>query len=50
MQSLKCVELFLFVLWPKMSVPDIKNLGLQCNAVITLYNLLLSLTRALPVG
>ena len=28
MQSLKCVELFLFVLWPKMSVPDIKNLGL----------------------
>ena len=28
MQSLECVELFLFVLWPKMSVPDIKNLGL----------------------
>ena len=27
MQSLKCVELFLFVLWPKMCVPDIKNLG-----------------------
>ena len=28
MQSLKCVELVLFVLWPKMSVLDIKNLGL----------------------
>ena len=28
MQSLECVELFLFVLLPKMSVPDIKNLGL----------------------
>ena len=29
MQSLECVELPLFVLLPKMSVPDIKNLGLQ---------------------
>ena len=29
MQSLECVELLLFVLLPKMSVPDIKNnLGL----------------------
>ena len=27
MQSLECVELLLFVLLPKMSVPDIKNLG-----------------------
>ena len=29
MQSLECVELLLYVLLPKMSVPDIKNLGLQ---------------------
>ena len=28
MQSLECVELLLFVLLPKMSVPDIKNLRL----------------------
>ena len=28
MQSLECVELLLFVLLPKMSVPDITNLGL----------------------
>ena len=28
MQSVECVELLLFVLLPKMSVPDIKNLGL----------------------
>ena len=28
MQSLECVELLLFVLLPKMSVPDIKNRGL----------------------
>ena len=28
MQSLESVELFLFVLWPNMSVPDITNLGL----------------------
>ena len=28
MQSLECVELLLFVLLPKMSVPDIKNLVL----------------------
>ena len=28
MQSLECVELLLFVLLPKMSVPNIKNLGL----------------------
>ena len=28
MQSLECVELLLFVLLPKMSVPDIKNMGL----------------------
>ena len=29
MQSLECVELLLFVLLPKMSVPDITNLGLE---------------------
>ena len=29
MQSLECVELFLFVLLPKMSVPYIKNRGLD---------------------
>ena len=28
MQRLECVELLLFVLLPKISVPDIKNLGL----------------------
>ena len=39
MQSLECVELLLFVLLPKMSVPDIKYLGLQCVFVsgITLH-------------
>ena len=31
MQSLECVELLLFVLLPKMSVPDIKNRGLRPN-------------------
>ena len=29
MQSLECVGLFLFVLWSKMNVRDIKNLGLK---------------------
>ena len=29
MQSLESVELLLFVLLPKMSVPNIKNLGLH---------------------
>ena len=33
MQSLECVELLLFVLLPKMSVPDIKNRGLDVVAV-----------------
>ena len=33
MQSLECVELFLFVLYPKMSVPDIKNLGLALGGL-----------------
>ena len=33
MQSLECVELLLFVLLPKMSVPDIKNLGLLARQI-----------------
>ena len=32
MPSLECVELLLFVLLPKMSVPDIKNLGLGLHS------------------
>ena len=31
MRSLECVELLLFVLLPKMSVPDIKNRGLHIS-------------------
>ena len=34
MQSLECVELLLFVLLPKMSVPNIKNLGFYWLNVI----------------
>ena len=38
MQSLECVELFLFVLLPKMSVPDIKNLGFfLARSLVTRY-------------
>ena len=33
MQSLECIELLLFVLLPKMSVPDIKNLGLVTDVL-----------------
>ena len=33
MQSLECVELFLFVLEPKLSVPDITNPGLASKVV-----------------
>ena len=40
MQSFECVELLLFVLLPKMSVPDIKNLGL--HVYLTLEMLLYS--------
>ena len=37
MQILECVELLLFVLLPKMGVPDIKNLGLATRKIKLKY-------------
>ena len=40
MQSLECVELPLFVLLPKMSVPDIKNLFFFSHVVYIIISFL----------
>ena len=37
MQSLECVELFLYVLLPKMSVTEIKNHGLAFEILINCH-------------